>query len=230
MSDMGYSGAIIRLTTDAPDDNISMALNLFFDKDGETMLRKCGPLPECEDIKLTDYIRLAAKTMKLEDLELPEDDRDLDCLVSDMLDAGPEEPEGILAVLHTASWVAAELRHRVKGYEDAGAPFIDDKDMATLKAAVQVFGSTAQVDMAIEEMSELTKALLKYRRYNGDRLKKDNMLAEAIAEEMADVFIMLYQLIYIFGNAAQVQKVVWGKIERLRMHLPFEDKKERKTS
>ena len=228
MSDMGYSGAIIRLTTDAPDDNMSMALNLFFAKDGVSWARNCGPEPECGDIKLTDFIRLAAKTMKLDDLELPEDDSDLDCLMADMVADGPEEPEGLLAIIHTAGWAFAELRARLKDYEDSGAPRIDDKELATLEKAVQEFGAPAQVDMAIEEMSELTKALLKHRRYcEGCQAKEEDRLEEAIAEEMADVFIMLYQLIYIFGNAEQIQKVVWGKIERLQKRFQTEDKKEK---
>lgn len=109
-----------RLTTDTPDDNVSMALNLFFAKDKETWVRNGGPWPGCEDIKLTDFIRLAAKTMDLFSMELPEDDRDLDALVTDMLDEGPEELEGLLAIIHTAGWAFAELRERLKAYEDTG--------------------------------------------------------------------------------------------------------------
>lgn len=44
-----------RLTTDQPDDNMSMSLNLFFAKDGEAWARNCGPEPEFGDIKLTDF-------------------------------------------------------------------------------------------------------------------------------------------------------------------------------
>ena len=84
------------------------------------MVRDGGPAPDYEDIKLTDYIRLAAKTLNLDYLELPEDDRDLDCLVSDMVDEGVETPEGILGTLHTAAWAFAELRERLKLYEDSG--------------------------------------------------------------------------------------------------------------
>lgn len=139
----------------------------------------------------------------------------------------PEEPEGLLAIIHTAGWAFAELRARLKDYEDSGAPRIDDKELATLEKAVQEFGAPAQVDMAIEEMSELTKALLKHRRYcEGCQAKGEDRLEEAIAEEMADVFIMLYQLIYIFGNAEQIQKVVWGKIERLQKRFQAKDKRE----
>ena len=57
--------------------------------------------------------------------------------------------------------------------------------------AINLFGDHAQIDMAIEEMSELTKELLKDRR--GKENRSD------IAMEMADVYIMLEQLKFIFG-------------------------------
>ena len=221
------SGAILRLTTDQPDDNMSMAFNLFFAKDRLTWARNCGPEPEFGDIKLTDLIRLAAKTMNIPDLALPVNDSDLDCLMADMVADGPEEPEGLLAIIHTAGWAFAELRARLKDYEDSGAPRIDDKELETLVTAVHTWAPGAQIDIAIEEMSELTKALLKYRRMGSARgsVSHDQLIAQAeecrrarenIGEEMADVFIMLYQLLYIFGNAEQVQTVVWEKIERLK--------------
>lgn len=82
-----------------------------------------------------------------------------------------------------------------------------------LKRVVSTYGNTAQVDMAIEEMSELTKALLKYRRavnYGGER----KLRADDVAEEMADVRIMLAQLEIIFDNKAQVNDYIEYKINR----------------
>lgn len=64
--------------------------------------------------------------------------------------------------------------------------------------------------MAIEEMSELTKALLKYRRDPGPARKND------ILEEMADVSIMLNQLALIFGDYNE-QEIY--KLERLERRL-----------
>ena len=40
----------------------------------------------------------------------------------------------------------------------------DKKMIETYKKAIEIFGKESQIDMAIEEMSELTKALLKLRR------------------------------------------------------------------
>lgn len=56
------------------------------------------------------------------------------------------------------------------------------------RKAILAWGFDVQMDMVIEEMSELTKAILKYRR--------DPTLPRAmhIAEEYSDVQIMLNQL------------------------------------
>ena len=73
------------------------------------------------------------------------------------------------------------------------------------RAAVQKFGMDAQIDMAIEEMTELTKALLKHRRAR----KYDHSVtpsiktSDNIQEEMEDVRIMLAELDCIFGRSPQ---------------------------
>lgn len=68
------------------------------------------------------------------------------------------------------------------------------------KAAVQKFGERAQILVAIEEMSELTKALLKYIRHEDFNQGEYDDIVESIAEERADVSIMLNQLAVIFGK------------------------------
>lgn len=75
------------------------------------------------------------------------------------------------------------------------------------RAALEAFGAEAQMVMAIEEMSELTKELCKHRR------GRDNV--EAIAEEIADVEIMLCQMVMLFDCAGQVEKFRRYKLERL---------------
>ena len=59
--------------------------------------------------------------------------------------------------------------------------------------------------MMIEESAELTKALLNERR------GRDNN----IAEEMADVWIMLEQMAVIFQNAGEVERIFREKVTRL---------------
>lgn len=83
----------------------------------------------------------------------------------------------------------------------------------TFHKAVKVFGARNQEDIAIEEMSELTKALIKHRRYNTECTKED------ILEEMVDVYIMLCQLCIIHGFD---EEKVYEKVERLSMLLESE--------
>jgi NTP pyrophosphatase (non-canonical NTP hydrolase) len=62
-------------------------------------------------------------------------------------------------------------------------------------AAVEQWGAVAQVDMVIEEMSELIKALQKYKRSHSKFEKAERL--KQVAEEHADVQIMLSQLQFI---------------------------------
>ena len=75
------------------------------------------------------------------------------------------------------------------------------------RAALEVFGAQAQVMMAIEEMSELTKELCKNGRGQENTTH--------IAEEIADVEIMLRQMVMLFDCAGQVETFRRYKLERL---------------
>lgn len=88
------------------------------------------------------------------------------------------------------------------------------KDYEVLRKAVETYGKEAQTDMMIEEMSELTKALLKQRR-NGTSETVDNVL-----EEMADVEIMLNQMKMIYGDTTKYRV---EKIARLASRLGIEE-------
>jgi len=68
------------------------------------------------------------------------------------------------------------------------------------KLALSTWGLNAQIDMCIEEMSELMQAFSKYKRGIGD--------VNQIAEEMADVSIMLEQMALAFDCH---NKIVWYK-------------------
>ena len=76
---------------------------------------------------------------------------------------------------------------------------------------MECWGYDAQARMAIEEMSELTKALCKYERFgkeNAPQEIKDNIL-----EELADVHNMIAQLEMYFGKE-EIEKIRLQKIER----------------
>lgn len=76
-------------------------------------------------------------------------------------------------------------------------------EMALYEGAVKKFGEKAQILMAVEEMSELTKALLKYIRFKDFGHGNEGEVMAAISEERADVEIMLNQLHVIFGDNSE---------------------------
>lgn len=81
-----------------------------------------------------------------------------------------------------------------------------------MQNAVRKYGVDAQDDIAIEEMSELTKAIIKNRRY------KTFATLESIYEELADVYIMLEQIMMSLDKD-RVQSYVNSKLERLNERL-----------
>lgn len=90
----------------------------------------------------------------------------------------------------------------------------DFEQTMILTKAVNTFGARNQEDVAIEEMSELIKALIKHRRYNTPETK------ENILEEIADVVIMICQLTVIHGFD---REIVDKKIERLKQRMEGAD-------
>lgn len=80
--------------------------------------------------------------------------------------------------------------------------------MNPYKQLIKTFGSKHQILIAIEELSELQKELIKYLR------NKDNQ--DHISEEMADVYIMLYQLRLIFKNDKKIDQYIKKKTKRTK--------------
>ena len=83
-------------------------------------------------------------------------------------------------------------------------------ETGVFKAAIEEFGEAAQILMVFEEMSELQKELCKWLR-NGNSVE----LTQNIAEEIADVEIMLDQMKLIFDCGGLVRRYRGGKIARL---------------
>ena len=77
--------------------------------------------------------------------------------------------------------------------------------------AIQHFGETAQIDMAVEEMAELTKAICKVKRAQAGA--EMGAAIENVVEEIADVQIMLDQLRLIFARSTD--EVEEEKLRRL---------------
>ena len=84
--------------------------------------------------------------------------------------------------------------------------------MTTLERAIETYGKDMQLNVAIEEFSELTKEICKHKR------GEDNL--DNIIEEMADCTIMLSQLRIIFGiRLDDISRIKWEKLERLAKRL-----------
>ena len=92
------------------------------------------------------------------------------------------------------------------------------------RESIETYGSEAQIDLAIEEMSELIKALLKFRRYGWSESSADYY--ENVIEEIADVKIMIRQLEMIYDCEFGVEQWIDRKVERQIERLAEKPRKE----
>ena len=95
-----------------------------------------------------------------------------------------------------------------------------EETKSLLHRAVYTYGCSAQQDVAIEEMSELTKALLKFRRAGTlvDEETKGKLRSD-VAEEVADVLITIEQLKIMFDIEDDVEDWKEKKLNRLKERL-----------
>lgn len=92
------------------------------------------------------------------------------------------------------------------------------------------YGFDAQTNQLIEECAELIQAINKYKRQflRGQPVRKssDKTPRDMIAEEIADVEVMLCQIKQMFGiTERQIKDVAERKIERTMLRM--EESKER---
>lgn len=80
------------------------------------------------------------------------------------------------------------------------------------KEALDTWGKKAQVLTLLEEMSELQKEILKNINRGRDNVQE-------IAEETADVLIMLDQFLYIYGIQDLVKEMSVTKLNKLKRYL-----------
>ena len=90
------------------------------------------------------------------------------------------------------------------------------EQLEVLEDALYTYGFQNQCDILIEEMSELTKAIIKYRRESTNKANIENM-----CEEIADVLIMLQQMLFAMPvlTNIDVESFVDYKINRLSERL-----------
>ena len=171
------------------------------------------------EISVRDLVReIYRKHVTTEDAEELADDEVFDDAMLEAGYYGTDDMEGVCSILYTALWGMADVREWLKAYETHGLPTTMQPEV--LQNAVDTYGKEAQVDVAIEEMSELIKALLKNRRAEHSPEALDyEKTRQNIFEEIADVVIMLTQLIMIFGGRDAVQKAIDEKVKRLDTRL-----------
>lgn len=80
-------------------------------------------------------------------------------------------------------------------YEPSDELIISD----TVTSMLDKFGEDSQIDVAIEEMSELIKELIKYKRSKIHFREKQAASREHVVEEIGDVMFMMEYLKKIFG-------------------------------
>ena len=88
---------------------------------------------------------------------------------------------------------------------------IDAQRRKIYAKALETYGKDNQIIVAIEELSELQKELTKYLR---GKLDENHLI-----EELADVCIMVEQLINIFECGTGIKIVRSSKVERLTENL-----------
>lgn len=100
---------------------------------------------------------------------------------------------------------------------DKDKEMTQEREAAILEGAINKWGNTLQITVAIEELSELQKALCKYLRHistnAGDyaRAYDETVIRDCIA----DASIMLNQLELIFGDCTEEEITKLERLEKL---------------
>ena len=97
-----------------------------------------------------------------------------------------------------------------------------DEQKGLLETTIKKYSIDNQFDVAIEEMSELTKAICKYRRYYRKYGVGSIGASLSIREECADVCIMMAQIRLMVGEE-EVDRVINEKLDRLAQRIEYEE-------
>lgn len=141
-----------RLTTEKPKNNVENTLNLFYIKDKETWIRGGGLPPEYKDDTLDNFMRRQIKARL--PIDAPEDWREFSCMMAEWLFDDPESETGLLALLYAAAWGFAEIRERLKRYEDTGAMPNVLEDLLEGLTRIEKLGGWDLVDRWVKAASE----------------------------------------------------------------------------
>ena len=84
--------------------------------------------------------------------------------------------------------------------------------VSVMKRAIRVYGADNQIDKALEECGELITAISRCRTHRADETD--------IITEVADVWIMVTQLSFIYGTKA-VNDEIDRKLRRLEARMDY---------
>ena len=140
--------------------------NQVFVQDSWAWYRK-GPEDECS---VCDLIRSAAtKGLWQESIELDPNltDAELGDVMLDWLQFGEEEPEGVLAILYRALWAMAEVRERLKLYEDMLFA-ADGAELITPERLQEVRAGLRNDPLTLDELREMDGGLVYIKHIGSD--------------------------------------------------------------
>ena len=123
-------------------------------------------------------------------------------------------------------WYEKETKRLIKTEDDNVEEVLGDcmeitetiynnlKSKQVIEDMLNKYGEDSQIDVAIEEMSELIKELVKYKRakiYESE----NNPRRQFVLEEMGDVFFMMEYLKHIFNiSQEEINRIILEKSER----------------
>ena len=123
-------------------------------------------------------------------------------------------------------WYEKETKRLIKTEDDIVEEVLGDcmeitetiynnlKSKQVIEDMLNKYGEDSQIDVAIEEMSELIKELVKYKRakiYESE----NNPRRQFVLEEMGDVFFMMEYLKHIFNiSQEEINRIILEKSER----------------
>lgn len=212
---------MIKTVVDKPSNFIKLMHNCVFVKDGDVWYRDFK-----REIPLMEFVRKLNKTYGDSEASAMNDEAFSDKMYGDLQFKPEEDIDSFIATFYMALVGMAENRERLKIYETTGLPTTAYPEV--LQECVDTYGADKQIDQTIEEMSELTKALLKHRR-KAIQLEGGNVNStpdtdlrkarEDILEGTADIIIMLTQIIMIFGGRDFVERTIESKVYHQKKRL-----------
>lgn len=208
---------MVKTIFDNPSGILALIRNCVFIKDGEVWYRDFE-----REIPLMELARNLNKAYGNSEASAMNDEALNDKMYDDSQFKPEEDIDSFIATFYMVLIGMAENRERLKIYETTGLPTTVYPKV--LQECIDTYGADKQIDQTIEEMSELTKALLKHRRKEGGNVNPtpDTDLVKAradILEETADVIIMLTQIIMIFGGRDFVERIIESKVDRQKKRL-----------